>query len=136
MLNDISRDRAPSRLPLKIIIWAMRKRKNRSFLKHYFVRTAPRSSIWHKIASNFKQYCSQFVQLQHIFNHSFAYFKPCVNLVNKNTYTVKQSLCNMFNSQNTAGNIANEQYHISQRALMLSILVLFKTTVQVGCHQM
>ena len=35
-------------------------------------------------------------------------------------YTAKQSLCNMFYSQNIAGNIANEQYQISQRALMLS----------------
>ena len=34
--------------------------------------------------------------------------------------TAKQSLCNMFYSQNIAGNIANEHYHISQRALMLS----------------
>ena len=35
-------------------------------------------------------------------------------------YTAKISLCNMLNSQNIAGNIANEQYHISQRTLMLS----------------
>jgi hypothetical protein len=34
--------------------------------------------------------------------------------------TAKESLCNMLNSQNIAGNIANEQYHISQRTLMLS----------------
>ena len=112
-----SRDRAPSRLPLKRIILAMRKRKNRSFLKHYFVRTAPKSSILNKIASNFKQCCFQFVQIQHIFINSFGYFKPCVNI---NIKTAKQSLCNMFYSQNIAGNIANEQYHISQRALMLS----------------
>ena len=100
----------------------MRKRKNRLFLKHYFVRTVPRSSILNKIASNFKQFCFQFVQSQHIFIHSFGYFKPCVNLVHKNMYTAKQSLCNMLmlNSQNIAGNIANEQYHISQRTLMLS----------------
>jgi hypothetical protein len=44
-------------LPLTRIILAMRKRKNRSFLKHYFVRTVPRSSILNKIASNFKQCC-------------------------------------------------------------------------------
>ena len=31
-----SRDREPSRLPLKKIVLALRKRKNRSFLKHYF----------------------------------------------------------------------------------------------------
>ena len=113
-----SRDRAPSRLPLKRIILAMRKRKNRLFLKHYFVRNVPKSSILNKIASNFKQCCFQFVQIQHIFINSFGYFKPCVNINMKNT--AKQSLCNMFNSQNIAGNIANEQYHISQRALMLS----------------
>ena len=115
-----TRDRAPSRLPLKRIILAMRRRKNTSFLKHYFVRTAPRSSILNKIASNFKQCCFQYVQIQHIFMNSFGYFKPCVNLVPKNMYTAKQSLCNMLNSQNIAGNFANEQYHISQRALMLS----------------
>ena len=95
----------------------MRKRKNRSFLKHYFVRDVPKSSILNKIASNFKQCCFQFVQIQHIFINSFGYFKPCVNI---NMTTAKQSLCNMFYSQNIAGNIANEQYHISQRALMLS----------------
>ena len=112
-----SRNRAPSRLPLKRIILAMRKRKNRSFLKHYFVRDVPKSSILNKIASNFKQCCFQFVQIQHIFINSFGYFKPCVNI---NMTTAKQSLCNVFYSQNIAGNIANEQYHISQRALMLS----------------
>ena len=53
----------------------------------------------------------------YIFIHSFGYFKPCVNI---NMNTAKQSLCNMFYSQNIAGNISNEQYHISQRALMLS----------------
>jgi hypothetical protein len=106
-------------LPLKRIILAMRKRKNRSFLKHYFVRNVPKSSILNMIASNFKQCCFQFVQLQHIFINSFGYFKSCVNLVHKNMYTAKLSLCNMLNSQNI-GNIANEQYHISQRALMLS----------------
>ena len=98
----------------------MRKRKNRSFLKHYSVRNVPRSSILNKIASNFKQCCFQFVQIQHIFINSFGYFKPCVN-INMNTLTAKQSLCiNMFHNQNIAGSIANEQYHISQRALMLS----------------
>jgi hypothetical protein len=43
-----------------------------------------------------------------------------MRLVNKNMCTAKQSLCDMLNSQSIAGNIANEQYHISQRALMLS----------------
>jgi hypothetical protein len=60
------------------------------------------------------------VQTQHIFINSFGYFKQCVNLVHKNMYMAKESLCNMLNSQNTAGTIANEQYHISQRTLMLS----------------
>ena len=39
------RDREPSRLPLKKIILAMRKRKNRTFLKHSMHRSAPKSSI-------------------------------------------------------------------------------------------
>ena len=89
-----SRDRAPSRLPLKIIILAMGKRKKRSFLKHYFVRNVPKSSILNKIASHFKQCCFQFVQIQHIFINSFGYFKPCVN-INMNTLATKQSLCNI-----------------------------------------
>jgi hypothetical protein len=101
-------------LPLKRIILAMRERKNRALAKHYFVRNVPKSSILNKIASNFKQCCFQFVKIQHIFINSFGYFKPCVNV---NMNTPKQSLCNMFYSQNIAGNIANEQYHISQRAL-------------------
>ena len=40
--------------------------------------------------------------------------------VSTETCTAKQSFCNMLYSQNIAGNIANEQYYISQRALMLS----------------
>jgi hypothetical protein len=42
--------------------------------------------------------------------------KPFVNIdiVHKKIYTVKQSFCdfcNILNSENIAGNIANEQYH-------------------------
>ena len=61
------RDCEPSRLPLKKIILAMRKRKNRTFLKHSMLRSAPKSSILNKIASNYKQCCFQFVDVQHIF---------------------------------------------------------------------
>ena len=49
-----------------------------------------------------------------------GYFKPFVNIVHKKIYTVKQSFCdfcNILNSQNIAGNIANEQY---QKKLMVS----------------
>ena len=60
------RDREPSRLPLKKIILAMRKRKNRTFLKHSMLRSAPKSSILNKIGSNYKQCCFQFVHMQHI----------------------------------------------------------------------
>ena len=58
------------------------------------------------------------MQMPHIFITSYGYFKPFVNLIlYNNIYTVKQSLCNILNSQSIAGNIANEQY---QRKLMLS----------------
>ena len=54
---------------------------------------------------------TKFVQMPHIFIYnSYRYFKPFVNLVHKNIYTVNQSLCNILNSQNIAGNIANERY--------------------------
>ena len=48
------RDREPSRIPFKRIILAMRKRKNRRSIKHVLKRSAPKSSILNKIATNYK----------------------------------------------------------------------------------
>ena len=105
-----SRDREPSRLPLKRIVLALRKRKNRSFLKHYFSNSAPKSSFLNMIANDYKLCCFQFVHMQHIFIKSFANFKPSVNYGS--------------NSQLDPGNhqykYTNQQYHISQKKLMLS----------------
>ena len=104
------RDREPSRLPLKRIVLALRKRKDRSFLKHYLLNSAPKSSFLNMAANNYKLCCFQFVHMQHIFIKSFAYFKPSVNCCS--------------NSQLKSGNhqykYANQQYHISQKKLMLS----------------
>ena len=104
------RDREPSRLPLKRIVLALRKRKNRSFLKQHFLNSAPKSSFLNMVASDYKLCCFQFVHMQHIFIKSFAYFKPSVN-------------CRS-NSQLKSGNhqykYTNQQYHISQKKLMLS----------------
>ena len=55
------RDREPSRLPLKRIVLALRKRKNRSFLKHYVLNSAPKSSFLNMVASDYKLCCFQFV---------------------------------------------------------------------------
>ena len=118
------RDRAPSTLPLKRILLALRKGESRPFLKHYFVQTTPKSSILNKIAKNYKQCCFQFVHMQHIFINSFAYFKLSVNLVQKSIKTEKHPSCNILNHQwiHIPGNynVGNQQYHISQRKLMLS----------------
>ena len=109
------RDREPSRLPLKKIILAMRKRKNRTFLKHKMLKSAPKSSLLNKMASNYKQCCFQFLHMQHIFINSFGYFKPCVNLVHRNIgasenhCSCNQSIC-----------IDVSQYDISQNKLILS----------------
>ena len=109
------RDREPSRLPLKKIILAMRKRKNRTFSKHKMLKSAPKSSILNKMASNYKQCCFQFLHMQHIFINSFGYFKPCVNLVHRNigasenNCSCNQSIC-----------IDVSQYDISQNKLILS----------------
>ena len=109
------RDREPSRLPLKKIILSMRKRKNRTFLKHKMLKSAPKSSILNKMASNYKQCCFQFLHMQHIFINSFGYFKPCVNLVHRNigasenNCSCNQSIC-----------IDVSQYDISQNKLILS----------------
>ena len=109
-------DREPSRLPLKKIILAMRKRKNRTFLKHSMLRSAPKSSILNKIASNYKQCCFQFVHMQHIFIKSFGYFKPCVNLVRRN---IGVSEHNCSHNQSRFINVLI-QYDISQNKLLLS----------------
>ena len=65
------RDHEPSRLPLKRIVLALRKRKNRSFLKHYFLNSAPKSSFLNMVASDYKLCCFQFVHMEHIFIKSF-----------------------------------------------------------------
>ena len=104
------RDREPSRLPLKRIVLALRKRKNTSFLKHHFLNSAPKSSFLNMVANDYKSCCFQFVHMQHIFIKSFAYFKSSVN-------------CGL-NSQLKSGNhkykYTNQQYHISQKKLLLS----------------
>ena len=104
------RDREPSRLPLKRIVLALRKRKNRSFLKHYFLNSAPKSSFLNMVASDYKLCCFQFVHMQHIFIKSFAYFKPSVNCGSKS----------QLKSGNHQYKYTNQQYHISQKKLMLS----------------
>jgi hypothetical protein len=62
--------------------------------------------------------------MQHIFINSFAYFKPSINLVQKSIKTEKHHSCNILNHQwiHIPGNynVGNQQYHISQRKLMLS----------------
>ena len=62
------------------------------------------------IANDYKLCCFQFVHMQHIFIKSFANFKPSVYYGS--------------NSQLDTGNhqykYANQQYHISQKKLMLS----------------
>jgi hypothetical protein len=51
---------------------------------------------------------TKFVQMPHIFINSYKHFKPFVNFnSSQKLYTVKQSLCNILNSQNIAGNIRN-----------------------------
>ena len=104
------RDHEPSRLPLKRIVLALRKRKNRSFLKHYFLNSAPKSSFLNMVASDYKLCCFQFVHMQHIFIKSFAYFKPSVNCGSKS----------LLKSGNHQYKYTNQQYHISQKKLMLS----------------
>ena len=104
------RDREPSRLPLRRIVLGLRKRKNRSFLKHYFLNSAPKSSFLYMVASDYKLCCFQFVHMQHIFINSFAYFKPSVNCSSKS----------QLKSGNYQYKYTNQQYHISQKKLMLS----------------
>ena len=104
------RDREPSRLPLKRIVLALRKRKNRSFLKQYFLNSAPKSSFLNMVANNYKLCCFQFVHMQHIFIESFAYFKPSVNFSSKS----------QLKSGHHRHKYTNQQYHISQKKLMLS----------------
>ena len=103
------RDREPSRLPLKRIVLALRKRKDRSFLKHYLLNSAPKSSFLNMVANNYKLCCFQFVHMQHIFIKSFAYFKPSLNCSNS-----------QLKSGNHQYKYANQQYHMSQKKLMLS----------------
>ena len=109
------RDREPSRLPLKKIILAMRKRKNRTFLRHNMLKSAPKSSILNKIASSYKQCCFQFVHMQYIFIKSFGYFKPCINLVCRNITSERNCSCD----QSIHIGVVN-QYDISQNKLLLS----------------
>ena len=104
------RDREPSRLPLRRIVLGLGKRKNRSFLKHYFLNSAPKSSFLYMVASDYKLCCFQFVHMQHIFIKSFAYFKPSVNCSSKS----------QLKSGNYQYKYTNQQYHISQKKLMLS----------------
>ena len=99
------RDREPSRLQIK--------RKNRRLFKRYFVRTVPRSSILNKIADNLKQYCFQFVDMQHIFINSFAYFKPSVKLVYKHIECSGNHCSSNFD-------LANEHYQTDKKKLLLS----------------
>ena len=114
-----TRDREPSRLPLKRIVLALRKRKNRSFLKHYFLNSASKSSFLNSaskssflnmVASYYKLCCFQFVHMQHIFIKSFAYFKPSVNCGSKS----------QLKSGNHQYKYTNQQYSKSQKKLMLS----------------
>ena len=86
------RHREPSRLPLKKIILAMRKRKNRTFLKQNMLKSAPKSCILNKLASNYKLCCFKFLHMQHIF--IIGYVKPCINLVCRNIVSRHSCSCN------------------------------------------
>ena len=110
-----TRDREPSRLPLKKIILAMRKRKNRTILKQNMLKSAPKSSILNKLASNYKLCCFKFLHMQHIFINSFGYVKPCINLVCRNIVSQHNCSCN----QSIWIDVIS-QYDISENKLLLS----------------
>jgi hypothetical protein len=94
----------------------MRKRKNRTFLKHNLLKSAPKSSILNKIARNYKQCCFEFVHMQHIFIKSFGHFKASVYLFHINIEVSK-----FINSHPiTENNNFVCQYNISQSKLLLS----------------
>ena len=93
------------------------KRKNRTFLKHNMLKSAPKSSILNKIASNYKQCCFQFLHMQHIFINSFGYIKSCINLVCRNIASEHNCSCTC--NQSICIDIIS-QYDISQNKLLLS----------------
>ncbi|XP_028410670.1 uncharacterized protein LOC114538965 [Dendronephthya gigantea] len=116
-MKRFRRDREPSRLPLKRIILAMRKRKNRPLLKRYLLMSAPKSSTLNKLVGNFKEYCFQFMHTQHTFLQSFAYIRPSVNLVQRKHKIRKHSLCNQSINKNSSFLC---QYNICENKLLLS----------------
>ena len=78
------------------------------------LKSAPKSSILNKIASNYKQCCFQFEHMQHIFNKSFGNFKPCINLVCRNIASKHNCSCD----QSICTDVVN-QYDISANKLLL-----------------
>ena len=76
------------------------------------LKSAPKSSILNKIASNYKQCCFQFVHMQHIFI-KFGYFKPCINLVCRIIASEHNCSCD----QSICIDVVN-QYDISQNKLL------------------
>ena len=117
------RDREPSRIPFKRIILGMRKRKNRPSIKSLLKRSAPRSSIVNKIATNYKKCCFKFMHMQHVFIMSFVQFKPSVNFVkvNMTIATTEHYLPNVLNSPIANYNFAiNQQFDVSGKKLLMS----------------
>ena len=93
----------------------MRKRKNRTFLKQNMLKSAPKSSMLNKLASNYKLCCFKFLHMQHIFINSFGYVKPCINLVCRNIVSRHSCSCN----QSIWIDVIS-QYDISENKLLLS----------------
>ena len=124
--NKRYQDREPSRVPLKNIILAMRKRQIRQSVKQVFLKSTPKSSILNRMSRNFKEFCFKFVRTLSIFTRSFVHhFKQCLNFCKfcqstDSAEVTEHFLPNISRSQNRINNsnAASKQYVCAKKLLL------------------
>ena len=119
------RDRKPSRIPVKKIMSAMRKRKNRERIKRILKRSTPKSSILNELATNYKDYYYRsYLKLWHrhnFFTQTFLPFKHSGKVQNSIPTAQNDSIC-VSNRSSMPGkcNFADKQHYVAEKKLLLS----------------
>ena len=119
------RDRELSRIPVKKIMSAMRKRKNRERIKRILKRSTPKSSILNELATNYKDYYYRsYLKLWHrhnFFTQTFLPFKHSGKVQKSIPTAQNYSIC-VSNRSSMPGkcNFADKQHYVAEKKLLLS----------------